>query len=91
MTEDCIQKYYNLLKFCFMCLYSSGVTIAAFVFFFKAVFTPIPEDNVQNANIILGFLMGSALTVFIQYFFGNSQSSSAAARKDADKEPPKGA
>jgi len=75
---------YELLKLCFMMLYASGVTFGAFVFFFKAVFSPIPDDNVQNANIILGFLMGSALTVFIQYFFGNSQSQNAQAKKDAD-------
>ncbi len=79
--------YYEIIKFCFRMVYASGVTMGAFVFFFKCVFTPIPDDNIQNANIILGFLMGSALTVFIQYFFGSSQSASAAAKKDAEKDP----
>jgi hypothetical protein len=82
-----MKKDYEFLKFCFRMIYSSGVTFGAFIFFFKVVFSAIPEDNVQNAGIILGFLMGSALTVFIQYFFGSSQSSSAMAKRDAEKDP----
>lgn len=78
---------YELIKLIFMMAYATGVTAGAFYFFFNAVFSPIPEDNIQNANIILGFLMGTCLTVFIQYFFGNSQSTSAAAKKDAEKDP----
>jgi hypothetical protein len=91
MNEACLQKYYGLLKFIFNCLYAAGVTAASFAFFFKIVFDPIPEDNQQYANLILGFLMGTAVTSFVNYYFGSSQSQNAQTARDKDKpDPPAG-
>ncbi|MHB8123122.1 MAG: hypothetical protein ACYDG4_13310 [Desulfuromonadaceae bacterium] len=64
----------DIIKLVFMALYSSGVTAASFYFFFRVTFTAVPEDNQQYANLILGFLIGSAISTFLGYYFGTSQS-----------------
>ncbi|MFA5928622.1 MAG: hypothetical protein WC838_04935 [Candidatus Margulisiibacteriota bacterium] len=64
----------DIVKLVFMALYCTGVTIASFWYFFAITFTKIPEDNVQNSNLILGFLIGSAISTFLGYYFGTSQS-----------------
>jgi hypothetical protein len=61
-------------KFKFMARYSTLVTLLSFAFFFAAVFIPTPDDKDQFIGIILGFLMGTAVTAFINYFFGGSPS-----------------
>jgi hypothetical protein len=73
----------DFIKLIFMMIYSVGVTGASFWYFFKITFDKIPEDNVQNSNLILGFLIGSAISTFLGYYFGMSQS----VRRD-DKQPP---
>lgn len=64
----------DLAKLIFMALYSTAVTAASFYYFFAITFNKVPEDNVQNSNLILGFLIGSAISTFLGYYFGTSQS-----------------
>jgi ABC-type nitrate/sulfonate/bicarbonate transport system permease component len=66
-----------------MMIYATGVTGASFWYFFAITFNKVPEDNIQNSNLILGFLIGSAISTFLGYYFGMSQS----VRRD-DKLPP---
>jgi hypothetical protein len=84
MQED---HSFDKLKFYFMAFYSSGVTVASFVFFFAVSFRQVPEDNAGNVNIILGFLLGTAITSFINYFFGSAMGA-ARARKEGQQPPP---
>lgn len=67
-------KLPDIVKLCFMMLYATGVTGASFWYFFAITFNKVPEDNVQNSNLILGFLIGSAISTFLGYYFGMSQS-----------------
>ncbi len=77
-------KSIDTIKLIFMMLYSAGVTAASFVYFFAITFSKVPEDNIQNSNLILGFLIGSAISTFLGYYFGTSQS----AVKTGEKIPP---
>jgi antibiotic biosynthesis monooxygenase (ABM) superfamily enzyme len=56
----------------YMAKYSVYVTSLSFLFFFSVVFLPFPETNDQYVNLILGFLMGTAVSQFINYYFGAS-------------------
>ncbi len=67
-------KAADIMKLIFMMLYATGVTVASFYYFFAITFSPVPEDNIQNSNLILGFLIGSAISTFLGYYFGMSQS-----------------
>jgi hypothetical protein len=90
MNEDC-PKWFAIFKYVFMAMYATGVTAASFWYFFKLTFGVVPEDNQNFANLILGFLIGTAISTFLGYFFGASQSASALDKKDAEQkpEPPK--
>ena len=85
MNED---SNFSKFKFFFMAGYCSVVTVLSFCYFFAITFCAIPKDNIQNANLILGFLIGSAISTFLGYYFGMSQSSSA--HNDRDKTNPPG-
>lgn len=75
----------DVIKLIFMMVYAAGVTAASFYYFFAITFSPVPEDNIQNSNLILGFLFGSAISTFLGYYFGTSQST----RRTPEPEPPK--
>ena len=47
--------------------------IVSVVYFFMVTFLPIPEQGVDFANIILGFLLGTAGSPIINFFFGASE------------------
>ncbi len=72
-------------KAVFMALFATYIVTLAFRFFFRVVFDPVPAENMQNANTILGFLLGSVVGVIIGYYFGASQSQSAMIKKDLGK------
>jgi hypothetical protein len=46
--------------------------LASVIYFFAITFLPIPEAGKDFANIILGFLLGTAVSTVINYFFGSS-------------------
>lgn len=43
------------------------------VYFFAVTFLPIPPAGENFANIILGFLLGTAVSTIINFFFGSSE------------------
>ena len=75
----------DVIKLIFMMVYATGVTVASFYYFFAITFNMVPEENIQNSNLILGFLLGSAISTFLGYYFGTSQST----RRVSEPEPPK--
>ena len=44
------------------------------VYFFAVTFLPIPPAGENFANIILGFLLGTAVSTIINFFFGSSDT-----------------
>ena len=63
-------------KFSFF--YATMVTVASFAFLFYAAFFQDYDAHPESKdiiNLILGFLLGTALTSFIQFYFGSSSGS----------------
>lgn len=48
-------------------------SIVSSLYFFAVTFLPMPKDSQHFADIILGFLLGTAVATIIGYFFGNSK------------------
>lgn len=48
--------------------------IASFLYMAAITFCEVPEANVNNANIILGFLISTALSTLVGFYFGASES-----------------
>jgi hypothetical protein len=48
------------------------IMLISFLYLFSVTFLPIPESGIELAKIITGFLLGTALGTFIQYYWGNS-------------------
>lgn len=61
--------------------YSWFVTVVSFVYFFMVSFMPVENRNRDFINIILGFLIGTAINSLIRFFYG----SSAKSQEDVDK------
>ena len=57
------------------------LTIASFLYFFLVSFIPIDNHNRDFINIILGFLIGTAVNSLIRFFYGSSNK----AQEDVDK------
>lgn len=56
-----------------------GTVSLGFLFIFMSVFHPIPKENQQNANLVLGFIIGTLVTTALNYFTGTTVGSQ---RKD---------
>ena len=61
--------------------YAWFITIISFVYFFMVSFMPVENRNRDFINIILGFLIGTAVNSLIRFFFGSSNK----AQEDVDK------
>lgn len=48
---------------------------ASVFYFFFVTFVPMPQGARDFANIILGFLLGTAVATIIAFFYGSSKSS----------------
>lgn len=57
------------------------ITIVSFLYFFMVSFMPIENRNRDFVNIILGFLIGTAINSLIRFFYG----SSAKSQEDIDR------
>ena len=57
------------------------LTAASFLYFFLVYFAPIDNHNRDFINIILGFLIGTAVNSLIRFFYGSSNK----AQEDVDK------
>lgn len=56
-------------------------SVFSMVYFGLVTFIELPKDGVNFANIILGFLLGTAVAAIFNFFYGSSQGS-----KDKTKE-----
>ena len=61
--------------------YAWFLTGASFLYFFLVSFIPIDNHNRDFINIILGFLIGTAVNSLIRFFYGSSNK----AQEDVDK------
>jgi len=61
--------------------YAWFITIASFIYFAAVSFMPIDNHNRDFINIILGFLIGTAVNSLIRFFYGSSNK----AQEDTDK------
>ena len=66
--EDLFSKHFI---YWFAWYWSVGSTL----YFFSVTFLPMPEGGRDFANIILGFLLGTAVATIISFFYGSSKSS----------------
>ena len=57
----------------FIYWYSWFWAISSTVYFFCITFIQLPEGGRDFANIILGFLLGTAVATIIGFFYGNSE------------------
>lgn len=68
--------------------YAWFLSIVTFLYFFIVSFVNIENKNRDFVNIILGFLIGTALNSLIRFFYGSSNKSQEALdqkQKDQDK------
>jgi hypothetical protein len=61
--------------------YAWFITSVSFLYFFLVSFMPIENRNRDFINIILGFLIGTAVNSLIRFFYGSSNK----AQEDVDK------
>jgi len=59
-------------------MYAWFLTVVSFIYFFAVSFIPIDNHNRDFINIILGFLIGTAVNSLIRFFFGSSNKSQEA-------------
>lgn len=69
--------------------YAWFLTVVSFLYFFMVSFMPIENRNRDFINIILGFLIGTAVNSLIRFFYGSSNKSQEAVdqkqKEQADK------
>lgn len=68
--------------------YAWFLSVVTFAYFFIVSFVNIENKNRDFVNIILGFLIGTALNSLIRFFYGSSNKSQEAMdqkQKDQDK------
>lgn len=73
MNDDSTKKFTQL--------YAWFITVVSFAYFFMVSFMPIENRNRDFINIILGFLIGTAVNSLIRFFYGSSNKS----QEDVDK------
>ena len=56
-------------------MYAWFITVVSFAYFFIVSFAPIENRNRDFINIILGFLIGTAVNSLIRFFYGSSNKS----------------
>lgn len=70
-------------------LYAWFLTIVSFLYFFMVSFMPIENRNRDFINIILGFLIGTAVNSLIRFFYGSSNKSQEAVdQKQKEQQQP---
>jgi hypothetical protein len=58
--------------------YAWFLTVVSFLYFFLVSFMPVDNHNRDFINIILGFLIGTAVNSLIRFFYGSSNKSQEA-------------
>lgn len=59
-------------------LYGWFITIVSFLYFFMVSFMPVNNHNRDFVNIILGFLIGTAINSLIRFWYGSSNKNQEA-------------
>ena len=59
----------------FIYYYAWFWSVSSMVYFGCVTFVPLPEGGQHFADIILGFLLGTAVATIISFFYGSSKSS----------------
>ena len=59
-------------------MYAWFLTVVSFLYFFLVSFMPVENRNRDFINIILGFLIGTAVNSLIRFFYGSSNKSQEA-------------
>jgi hypothetical protein len=68
--------------------YAWFLTFVSFLYFFLVSFLPIDNHNRDFINIILGFLIGTAVNSLIRFFYGSSNKSQEAVdQKQKEQQP----
>jgi len=69
--------------------YAWFLTIVSFLYFFLVSFLPVDNHNRDFINIILGFLIGTAVNSLIRFFYGSSNKSQEAVdQKQKEQQQP---
>lgn len=55
--------------------FAIGITVVCFLYFFGVTFLPVPETGVRYADLILGFLIGTAFASVVNFYWGSSEGS----------------
>lgn len=55
--------------------FAIGIAVVCFVYFFCVTFLTIPESGQRYADLILGFLIGTAFASVINFYWGSSEGS----------------
>ena len=66
--DDIFSKRFNYY-------FAMGWSGFSMVYFILVTFIDLPKDGVNFANIILGFLLGTAIAAIFNFYFGSSQGS----------------
>ena len=53
--------------------YATAVMLVAFIYLFGVTFLPVTETGNEHAKTIIGFLLGTAFSTLINYYWGNSK------------------
>lgn len=72
---DNLSKQDDLFIKHFIFYYAWFWAAASVFYFFCVTFIPLPDGGRDFANIILGFLLGTAVATIISFFYGSSKSS----------------
>ena len=59
----------------FVYYFSAFWSVFGMVFMMVVTLVDIPKDNVNTVNVILGFLLGTAISSIFSFFLGTSRSS----------------
>ena len=59
----------------FVYYFSAGWSVFAMFFMAMVTMADIPKENISNVNIILGFLLGTAVASIFSFFLGTTQAS----------------
>ena len=59
----------------FVYYFSAGWSLFAMFFMAMVTMADIPKENISNVNIILGFLLGTAVASIFSFFLGTTQAS----------------
>ena len=51
------------------------VLLIGFLYLFLVTFLPIPMAGAEHAKTIVGFMLGSVISIIIGYFWGSSKGS----------------